>query len=546
MDMTSDEAGRSSNHPHCTNLPRSSLSEDIVWGVDHAASNNPYISLHHADNHRWSNNQQVHHNIRNLAPYGTGIVNASTNSIAATSSTANAVNSKSARWIQPSSRRRVNQHRPPPPHSEHDVVRHSLDDANASIIIRLGKPSIVNTIRMQLWDRDLRSYSYSVDVSLDRSTWHRIVDYRNYMCRSWQTLHFPSRVIHFIRITGTRNTFNRTFHIITFRCLYSENVFQQIDCFMVPNYNVANIDHGAIVLEGVSRNRDALIDGNIRMYDWNSGYTCHQLGNGAIVVQLAQPFLLRSMRFLLWDLDPRTYSYSVYVSNDRLDWKLVRDASQEQCRSWQTITFPLQLVTFIRVVGTYNTANDVFHLVHLECPYPPAETTESDTEAHGEKLLGLTTSVMPEPNNDRGNIVIPLSSRVNQHDSSNDNVGSDEYQSRNSHQSPVIGEITQDRVLRDSDSIRSESSVHDTNDQSNVFRMHYNQRPNTMTTTIADYDLMSDLNTSSPSTTADGGNIALTASTIAVSSTPATTISDQHGMAPVGQDSLPHYSFHHA
>ncbi|CAH8660253.1 unnamed protein product [Heterobilharzia americana] len=228
------------------------------------------------------------------------------------------------------------------------------------------------------------------------------------------------------------------------------------------------------------------------------------------------------------------------------DWKLVRDASQEQCRSWQTITFPLQLVTFIRVVGTYNTANDVFHLVHLECPYPPAETTESDTEAHGEKLLGLTTSVMPEPNNDRGNIVIPLSSRVNQHDSSNDNVGSDEYQSRNSHQSPVIGEITQDRVLRDSDSIRSESSVHDTNDQSNVFRMHYNQRPNTMTTTIADYDLMSDLNTSSPSTTADGGNIALTASTIAVSSTPATTISDQHGMAPVGQDSLPHYSFHHA
>lgn len=71
-----------------------------------------------------------------------------------------------------------------------------------------------------------------------------------------------------------------------------------VPLLQVPTFNVANVDHGATVLEGVSRNRNALIDGNIRMYDWNSGYTCHQLGNGAIVVQLAQPFLLRSMRYI--------------------------------------------------------------------------------------------------------------------------------------------------------------------------------------------------------------------------------------------------------
>jgi len=31
--------------------------------------------------------------------------------------------------------------------------------------------------------------------------------------------------------------------------------------------------------------------GETRGYDWDSGYTCHQLGSGAIVVQLAQPYV---------------------------------------------------------------------------------------------------------------------------------------------------------------------------------------------------------------------------------------------------------------
>jgi BTB/POZ domain-containing protein 9 len=38
------------------------------------------------------------------------------------------------------------------------------------------------------------------------------------------------------------------------------------------------------------------------------------------------------------------------------------------CRSWQHITFPRRPVVFIRIVGTHNTANEVFHCVHLECP----------------------------------------------------------------------------------------------------------------------------------------------------------------------------------
>lgn len=52
----------------------------------------------------------------------------------------------------------------------------------------------------------------------------------------------------------------------------------------------------AIVLEGVSRTRNALINGDFKNYDWDSGYTCHQLGSGSISIQLAQPYVIGSMR----------------------------------------------------------------------------------------------------------------------------------------------------------------------------------------------------------------------------------------------------------
>jgi len=71
-----------------------------------------------------------------------------------------------------------------------------------------------------------------------------------------------------------------------------------------PKENVATIDMSACVIEGVSRSRNALINGinrptdgkinklvwqtkslilsfqtgETRGYDWDSGYTCHQLG----------------------------------------------------------------------------------------------------------------------------------------------------------------------------------------------------------------------------------------------------------------------------
>jgi len=64
-------------------------------------------------------------------------------------------------------------------------------------------------------------------------------------------------------------------------------------------------------------------------------------------------------RLLLWDCDGRCYSYFVDVSNNQQNWTRIVNKTSEACRSWQTIVFDKQPVTFIRIVGTHNTANEV-------------------------------------------------------------------------------------------------------------------------------------------------------------------------------------------
>ncbi|RMC12544.1 hypothetical protein DUI87_10064 [Hirundo rustica rustica] len=191
----------------------------------------------------------------------------------------------------------------------------------------------------------------------------------------------------YIRIVGTHNTVNKVFHIVAFECMFTNKSFTLEKGLIVPTENVATIADCASVIEGVSRSRNALLNGDTKNYDWDSGYTCHQLGSGAIVVQLAQPYMIGSIRLLLWDCDDRSYSYYIEVSTNQQQWTMVVDRTKISCkiyfhqnsekyafvyagqnRSWQTITFDKQPASFIRIVGTRNTANEVFHCVHFECP----------------------------------------------------------------------------------------------------------------------------------------------------------------------------------
>ncbi|KAK0158581.1 hypothetical protein PV328_009564 [Microctonus aethiopoides] len=248
-------------------------------------------------------------------------------------------------------------------------TRHVITDLqDHGILIKLGTQSIINHIKMLLWDRDSRSYSYYIEVSIDQKDWVKIIDHSDYFCRSWQYLFFQPRVALYIRVVGTNNTVNKVFHIVSFEAYYTNHNEKLSKGFIIPTHNVATMDRSACVIEGVSRSRNALLNGETSNYDWDSGYTCHQLGSGSISVQLGQPYIIDSIRLLLWDCDERSYSYYVEVSGNGWKWDRVVDKTSESCKSWQILQFSPRPVVFIRIVGTRNTANEVFHCVHFECP----------------------------------------------------------------------------------------------------------------------------------------------------------------------------------
>ncbi|CAF0815805.1 unnamed protein product [Adineta ricciae] len=249
-------------------------------------------------------------------------------------------------------------------------TRHPIDDMRC-ICVKLDGPSIINHIKLLLWDKDTRAYSYYIEVSVDDVNWTRIIDYRAYLCRSWQKLYFAPIVVTSIRVVGTHNTVNKVFHLVSLEVYYVQKSFALVGDIYAPVDNVATLEASAIVPEGVSRVRNALINGDYLSYDWDSGYTCHQLGSGGIVIQLCQPHVISSMRLLLWDCDNRSYSYYIETSYDSITWTKAVDKQTIECSSWEILTFSPRIVVYIRICGTHNTANEVFHCVHFECPCRP-------------------------------------------------------------------------------------------------------------------------------------------------------------------------------
>lgn len=101
------------------------------------------------------------------------------------------------------------------------------------------------------------------------------------------------------------------------------------------------------------------------------------------------------MRLLLWDCDDRSYSFEIDVSPDQTFWTQVIKAHELRLvflmlirlihtllRSWQAMKFKSPIpVVFIRIIGTFNTANEVFHLVHFECPAKSGTVFRSDFDS---------------------------------------------------------------------------------------------------------------------------------------------------------------------
>lgn len=231
--------------------------------------------------------------------------------------------------------------------TEKGYVRHTISSSHddSGIVIELSNTFIINHIKLHLWDLDTRSYGYGIDLSVDKLHWEKVIDYSNYLCRSWQFLFFERRPVKYIRIFGTHNTVNRIFHLVCVEAMLVQSLPELRDGgIIVPKYNVASTEKSAIVLEGVSRNKNSLLNGNVTTYDYDHGYTCHQLGNGNISIQLGQPAFISSFRLLLWDCDERTYSFYIETSINQTEWDMVVDKRNERLQSWQSFSFPPKLM----------------------------------------------------------------------------------------------------------------------------------------------------------------------------------------------------------
>ncbi len=139
-----------------------------------------------------------------------------------------------------------------------------------------------------------------------------------------------------------------------------------------PGYNFALAAHGATATGGSDAVQ--LIDGNDSNYSGGTGFATSQwraTPPQAFVIKLKQAATLDAIRFLLWDRsEERYYRYKIEVcENDKgTDWTLVADRTGplEQCKSWQVLRFKAQSVKLIRLTGTFNSANNGFHVVELQ------------------------------------------------------------------------------------------------------------------------------------------------------------------------------------
>lgn len=151
------------------------------------------------------------------------------------------------------------------------------DSGDESIVVELGTICIINHIKLLLWDKDTRSYSYYIETSVDQNNWTRVIDYTKYPCRSWQFLYFPSCAVRYIKLVGTHNTANDYFHAVALEAYYATKTPNLLDGLVSPITNIATTLNGAAVIKG--SNPDALLNGNVTNYDGTSGFTHHILGN---------------------------------------------------------------------------------------------------------------------------------------------------------------------------------------------------------------------------------------------------------------------------
>ncbi|XP_050435414.1 BTB/POZ domain-containing protein 9-like [Adelges cooleyi] len=276
--------------------------------------------------------------------------------------------------------------------SKSQVILVTYHTDNDTFLIRLEKPSTINYIEFALWYKHnmdhLKDFSYYIEVSLERHDWTRVVDHSNYNCRSIQRLFIHPRIVQYIQIVGTKLTANATF--TSREVKYNTEDMHKVEIkngLIVPKYqyNVTSYSMNAFVTQGESEKDSQSL---LKVYHNKTNdvkiYTYHLLEKGCIVVQLAQPYILGSMRLLLWDGDDRAYGYTVEASVNNQDWEILINKSKELTQSWQVFQFKPRPIIYIRVTGVYSSVGNDFRIVYLEAP---AQVTLDSNDVEDDRAI---------------------------------------------------------------------------------------------------------------------------------------------------------------
>uniref|UniRef100_A0A7E4V6Q3 BACK domain-containing protein n=1 Tax=Panagrellus redivivus TaxID=6233 RepID=A0A7E4V6Q3_PANRE len=208
------------------------------------------------------------------------------------------------------------------------------------ITIDLKHLFVLNCLKFKLKG----NVGYAITVCKYMRNWDCVVDHFDYICTGPQVLYFDECVVRFISIRFQECVSFFTIRVGDVEALYSTDPFQKD-----PKTGLCIPKHQLVTM--------TMICGNL-----SNDHVRHKVnGDGSIIYQFAQPYMIGSMKLLLNEES----SYYVEVATHNENWTHVFE--EENVIGWRMVTFRKQAVLYIKIVGTKAPLN-YFKLYKLECP----------------------------------------------------------------------------------------------------------------------------------------------------------------------------------
>jgi|GEM_PF-1012098 len=235
--------------------------------------------------------------------------------------------------------------------------------------IDLGESYDIKTVHIRNYVDGTRYYHYEILASPDGTSWTTIAaKTNNNPATSGGDTYSVSGEGRYVRVKVTYNSANRGTHISDFK------VYGYKSCTLSP----------ALITDGKSAEVEALPSspGDPIVTYTQTGHEPHYAldpiadnGNYASVspyhhywqVDLEDSYEIKQIRIRNYADGTRYYQYTIYVSKDQFNWTEVAAKNDTSIAVDQGDTYNIDAAgRYIRVMGTYNSANTVFHITDFK------------------------------------------------------------------------------------------------------------------------------------------------------------------------------------